>query len=97
MPRVIFAPAAIRDMRRLRDLLHPKTPDAARRAGKAIRQGVRALDAYPRMGRLVDDLPEEFREWLIDFGNSGYVARYRVDDDAVTILAVRYQREAGFV
>lgn len=48
------------------------------------------------MGRLVEDLPEQYREWLIDFGDSGYVARYRIDDAAVTILAVRHQKEAGF-
>jgi plasmid stabilization system protein ParE len=44
----------------------------------------------------VDDLPEEFREWLIDFGDSGYIARYRVEAENVTILAIRHQREAGF-
>lgn len=70
-------------------------PDAARRAGEAIRQGVKMLGTYPRMGRLVDDLPDEFREWLIDFGDSGCVARYRVEDDRVTILAIRHQREGG--
>lgn len=83
-------------MQRLRDFLRPKNADAARRAGEAIRQGVKALGAHPRMGRMVDDLPEQFREWLIDFGDSGYVARYRVDDDAVTILAIRHQREVGY-
>ncbi|HEX7876173.1 MAG TPA: type II toxin-antitoxin system RelE/ParE family toxin [Sphingobium sp.] len=83
-------------MQRLRDFLQPKNADAARRAGEAIRQGVKALGAYPRMGRVVDDLPEQFREWLIDFGDSGYVARYRVDDDLVTILAIRHQREADY-
>lgn len=96
MPRIIFVPAAIRDMQRLRDFLQPKNADATRRAGEAIRQGVKALGVYPRMGRMVDDLPEHYREWLIDFGDSGYVARYRVDEDAVTILAVRHQREAGY-
>lgn len=96
MPNVVFAPAAIRDIQRLRDFLQPKNPDAARRAGEAIRQGVKALGAYPRMGRMVDDLPQEFREWLIDFGDSGYVARYRIEGDTVTILAVRHQREAGY-
>lgn len=48
------------------------------------------------MGRLVDDLPEQFREWLIEFGDSSHVSRYRVDEDAVTILAVGHQRESGF-
>lgn len=93
---MIFALAAIRDLQRLRDFLRPKNPDAARRAGEAIRQGVRILGAQPRLGRMVDDLPEEFREWLIDFGDSGYVARYHIDGDAVTILAIRHQKEAGF-
>lgn len=54
------------------------------------------LGAYPHMGRMVDDLPEQHREWLIDFGESGYVVRYRVDGDAVTVLAVRHQKEAGY-
>jgi plasmid stabilization system protein ParE len=96
MPRVIFAPAAIRDVQRLRDFLQHKDADAARRAGETIRQGVKVLGGYPRMGRMVDDLPEQYREWLIDFGDSGYVARYRVDTDAITILAIRHQKEAGY-
>lgn len=83
-------------MQRLRDFLQPKDADAARRAGQAIRQGVTMLGRYPRMGRMVEDLPEDYREWLIDFGDSGYVARYRVDADAVTILAIRHQREGGY-
>nr|WP_280949918.1 type II toxin-antitoxin system RelE/ParE family toxin [Rhizobium aethiopicum] len=48
------------------------------------------------MGGLIEDLPEQYREWLIDFGDSGYVARYRMDSDTLTILAVRHQKEAGF-
>ncbi|MDO7834851.1 type II toxin-antitoxin system RelE/ParE family toxin [Sphingobium sp. HBC34] len=83
-------------MQRLRAFLQPKDAEAARRAGEAIRQGVKMLAAYPRIGRLIDDLPEEYREWLIDFGESGYVARYRVDRESVTILAIRHQREVGY-
>ncbi|SFM01285.1 ParE toxin of type II toxin-antitoxin system, parDE [Methylobacterium pseudosasicola] len=48
------------------------------------------------MGRMIEDLPEQYQDWLIDFGDSGYVAHYRIDDDVVTILAVRHQKEAGF-
>lgn len=96
MPQVIFAPAAIRGIQRLREFLRPKNADAARRAGEAIMQGVRILGAQPRIGRPVDDLPDEYREWLIDFGDSGYVARYRIDGDIVTILAVRHQKEVGY-
>jgi plasmid stabilization system protein ParE len=96
MPRVIFAPAALRDLERLREFLRPKNPSAARRAAGAILQGVRRLGSHPRMGRLVEDLPEQYREWVIAFGDGGYVARYRIDGDVVTVLAVRHQKEAGF-
>ncbi|HQS97043.1 MAG: plasmid stabilization protein [Novosphingobium sp. 17-62-19] len=96
MPQIIYSTAAIRDLRRLRDFLQPKSADAARRAGEAIVRSVKLLGSHPHIGRMVDDLPEDFREWVIDFGDSGYVARYRVDGDVVTVLAIRHQREAGF-
>lgn len=95
MPRLIFAAAAVRDLERLRAFLRPKSPTAARRAGEAILAGVKGLGANPRMGRLVEDLPERYREWPVRFGDAGYVVRYRIDGEDVTILAVRHQREAG--
>ncbi len=96
MPRVRYAPGAIRDLARLREFLHPKTPVTARRAGETIMKALQVLGLQPQIGRPINDLPEEFREWVIDFGDSGYVARYRIDPDAVTILAVRHQKEIGF-
>lgn len=97
MSQVKFAPGAILDLQRLRDFLRPKNPEAARRAGQAIKQGVRVLSLQARIGRTIEDMPEHFREWPIDFGDSGYVARYRIDVHGdVTILAVRHQKEVGF-
>lgn len=96
MSQVIFAPAAIRDVERLREFLRPKNPAAAERAAKAIIQGVQALGDMPHIGRPVDEMPEAFRDWLIDFGDSGYIARYRYDGDTVLVLAIRHQKEAGW-
>lgn len=96
MPQIIYTVAALRDMDRLRAFLRPKNPAAARRAGEAIRKGLQILATRPRLGRPVEDLPEPYREWIIEFGKDGYVVRYRVDGDAVTVLAVRHGREAGF-
>lgn len=95
MPRLIWAPPALRDIQRLHRFLAPKNPDAAKRAVKAIRQGVRVLGLQPGIGRPVEDMPQAYREWMIDFGDSGYVARYLIDGDIVTVLAVRHQKEAG--
>lgn len=96
MPRLIWSPAALRDVQRLYRFLEPKNPDTARSAVRALREGVRALGLQARIGRPVEGLPEVFREWIIDFGDSGYVARYRLDADAIVVLAVRHQKEAGF-
>ena len=59
-------------------------------------KAVQVLGLQPQIGRSVEDMPDEYREWLIDFGDSGYVARYRLDGEAVTILAVRHQKEVGY-
>lgn len=37
-----------------------------------------------------------FRELLIGFGDSGYVALYRHEGDIITVLALRHQKEAGY-
>ena len=96
MPRVIWSPVALRDVQRLYRFLAPKNIDAAKLAVKAVRQGVKVLQLQSGIGRPIDDMPEEFREWIIDFGDSGYVARYRIGAEGVTILAVRHQREVGY-
>lgn len=95
MPQVKYTPGAIGDLQRLREFLRPKNPLASRRAAETIMKAVQVLGQQPQIGRPVEDMPGEFREWLIDFGDSGYVARYRFDGAAVTILAVRHQKEVG--
>lgn len=96
MPRLIWSPSALTDVQRLYRFLAPKSPDAAKRAAKAIRQGVSILQQQPRLGRPAELMDDAFRDWLIDFGDGGYVVRYRVDRDAVVVLAVRHQKEVGF-
>lgn len=96
MPQVIYALGAIRDLQRLREFLRPKNPVAAKRAAETIMKAMQVLGRQPQIGRPVEDMPEDYREWPIDFGDSGYLARYRFDGEAVTILAVRHQKEVGY-
>jgi plasmid stabilization system protein ParE len=96
MPRVIWTPRALQDIARLHRFLAPKNRDAARRAVRAIRQGVRVLGSSPEIGRPADEMPPGFRERVIQFGDGGYVALYRYDGNVVAILAVRHGREAGY-
>ena len=96
MPRLKWTPQSLRDVARMHDFLAPKSRDAAKRAVKAIRLGVKLLGKFPEMGRPVEELPEEFREWVIEFGSGAYVALYRYDGKEVVILAIRHGREAGY-
>lgn len=96
MPRLIWSRPALRDVQRLYRFLAASNLHAAQRAVKALRQGIKVLARQPGIGRPIEDMEPEFREWIIDFGDSGYIARYRIDADAVTILAVRHQKEVGY-
>ena len=96
MAQLIWTGRALRDLSRLHCFLAPKDPNAARRAIRTIRQGVKVLESYPEVGRPVEDMPTEFREWFVPFGNSSYVTLYRRDGEAVVLLAIRHSREAGY-
>ncbi len=96
MPRLIWSRSAFLDVARLHAFLAPKSRDAAQRAVKAIRQGVKALARHPESGRPVEELSPEFREWVIEFGSGAYIALYHYDGKQVVMLAVRHGREAGY-
>ena len=96
MPRLKWSQPALVDVARLHDFLSPKSADAASRAVKAIRQGVKALSKHPEIGRPVEEMLPDYREWVIEFGSGAYVALYHYDGKEVVILAVRHGREAGW-
>ena len=96
MAALIWSPGALRDAQRLVRFLVSKNPDAAKRAVKAIRNGVKILATHPAIGRPAEEMEPEFRESMIDFGDSGYITLYRSDGVTAIILAVRHQKEAGY-
>lgn len=95
MARVTYAPGAVRDLERLKDFLAQHDPDAALGAARAIVDAVSVLERHPLIGR-----PAEagMRELVISRGRTGYVALYDWLEaiDAVVVLALRHQREAGY-
>ncbi|MGD0368484.1 MAG: type II toxin-antitoxin system RelE/ParE family toxin [Acidobacteriaceae bacterium] len=96
MPRLRWSQSALADVARLYDFLAPKSPDAAGRAVNAVRRGVKALATHPEIGRPVEGMLPEFREWVIEFGHGADVALYHFDGHQVVILAIRHGREAGY-
>ena len=96
MPRLIWSPRALLDVQRLYRFLATKNSDAAKRAVATIRAGVKILAQQPAVGRPAEDMVPEYREWLIDFGESGYIALYHYDGQNAVIVAVRHQKEVGY-
>ena len=96
MPRLIWTPAALRDVARLYAFLALKNPAAARRAAATIRQGVKLLGDHPAAGRPFEGMPPEYRDWTVGFGSGGYIALYHFDGTEVVIVAVRHGRESGY-
>jgi len=94
---LIVTPGAARGLERCRQLLEQKSPAASRRAAQAILRQFELPATQPGIGRPLEDEPN-LRELIVDFGDTGYMALYRYDQqaDTVFILAFRHQREAGY-
>jgi hypothetical protein len=56
-----------------------------RRAAAAILRALEVLQLQPQIGRPVEQLADKYREWVIQFGDSGCVARCRFDGEVVTV------------
>ena len=97
MSRIIITEGAAQGLERCRQFLAEQNPQAAKRAGQAIERQFLQLETNPNIGRPLNDLPE-LRELVIEFGDSGYVALYRhqQEKDTVYVLAFRHQKEAGY-
>lgn len=95
--RVRYTAAARADLRRLYGFLLERDLPAARRAREAIGKSIAVLRDFPFSCRKATTDNPFLREIIIPFGASGYVALFEIEDDeTVTILAVRHQREADY-
>ena len=91
--RVRLSPAAVADIRRLREFLAEKDEPAAQRAVLAVLRAVRSLTALPERGRKAT--LRGFRELVVPFGRSAYIIRYvyRVRVSEVFVARIWHGRE----
>lgn len=95
MAKLSYSERALADLERLTDFLLEIEPAAAVETVELIEEVVNLLIRHPLVGRPVE---YGLRELVISRGRSGYVALYSLeeDQDAVLVLAIRHQREAGY-
>ena len=96
MASVVYSARSLTHLERALRFLRDENPQAALDAVVAIQGAVDALASHPLIGRRVKG---DVRELVISYGRTGYLALYRfvVARDEVRVLAVRHQRELGFV
>jgi plasmid stabilization system protein ParE len=93
---VVYSKRPLDHTERAFAFLRDKNPAAASSTVTAIQSAVDNLAAHPLIGRRVEG---DLRELIISYGQSGYLALYRfvISSDEVRILAIRHQREVGFL
>lgn len=96
MATVVCSALSLVHLERAFELLRQDNPVSAVAAADAIRSAIDNLGAHPLLGRRVHG---DIRELVISCGATGYIALYRflVPQDEIRILAIRHQREIGFV
>jgi plasmid stabilization system protein ParE len=93
MATVRVLPRAVHDLLRLDEFLRAKNVRAANSVSQLIAGGLRRLQQFPKIGRLMDDHPN-FRELCLPFRGTAYVIRYQLFQDDVVVVRVWHSREA---
>jgi len=94
--RVEITARAMGDLERLFDFIAEEDPARACKQVLSVRRALELLADHPLLGR---EAEEGRRELILSRGRYGYIANYRwlPAEDVVLILAVRHQREAGYL
>jgi plasmid stabilization system protein ParE len=95
MAKISFSSQSVSDLEHISDFLSGMGIQAQLEALDLIDEAIHILARHPLIGRPVE---AGLRELVISHGRTGYVALYchEPQQDAVLILAIRHQREAGF-
>lgn len=73
------------DLERLEAFIASRSPTAAKRSAARLLKGIRLLMRVPDMGVSVGD---GYRQLVLAYGKSGYVVRYRIENDGVVIVRI---------
>ncbi|MCP4049823.1 MAG: type II toxin-antitoxin system RelE/ParE family toxin [bacterium] len=86
---LMFSKAAVHDLIRLRKFIEQHNPSAAQRISKRLQGAIQGLLDTPQIGKPVDNIPGEIREFI--FGK--YIIRYKVHVKILYILRIWHGKE----
>jgi plasmid stabilization system protein ParE len=93
---IAYSARTLTHLERAFELLRKENAEATVAAAQAICSAIDSLGTHPFLGRRIHG---DIRELVISYGATGYIALYRflMPQDEIRILAIRHQREIGFV
>lgn len=96
MALTVLSRRAVDHLDRFAEFLLETSPTEAPEVGRVILRALSILESHPLIGRRHAN---GLRELVISRGKHGYIALYRFDEarEVVRVLALRHQREAGYV
>lgn len=89
--KLLYTPEAINDLRRLREFIAEKNPEAAEKIGPQLMADISRLTTLPYLGRKVQRAPNP--EKVRDLSSGTYIVRYLILDDEIHVLRVWHKRE----
>jgi plasmid stabilization system protein ParE len=102
MAKIVLSDEVIAKLLEIEAYYMERDENVAKRAVETVFSKLRKIADRPLTGRPQLTFPElnspELREAVIPFGDSGFLALYRIDraEDSIVILALKHQREEGF-
>ncbi len=91
MIKISYSPESIEDLRRLREFIEAKNPQAAQKAAHSILKGITRLKSFPNIGVEVPQAPNP--TMIRDLVIGDYILRYLLSENAIYILRVWHHKE----
>jgi len=92
MPRLIFAAKAVRDLDKIREYFAQFSNEAALKAAAVLIEGTVLLLVHPLLGKPLEEMPD-YRELIRTFRAGSFTMRYRIEGEAIIVVAVKHSKE----
>lgn len=86
----IYTPEAINDLRRLREFIEIKNPNAASGIAKSLQIGIKKLKTFPNLGV---DVKEDESGLIKDLILGDYIVRYLPLKEVIHMLRIWHHKE----
>jgi len=88
--KIIYTPEAVNDLRRLREFIEIKNPNAASKIAKSLQIGIKKLKNFPNLGV---EVKEDESGLIKDLILGDYIVRYLPLKEVIHILRIWHHKE----